>query len=524
MKKIALFIVCFITLHAFVALASVQNITQSDQSIADEYAQREYTLENPYIKINPYGKNPLVALVKFETQQPSQITLTIQGIAPAEDITHTFKGFKKEHEIPVYGLYPNHTNNLILTGKTKRGQVQISHHFIQTKFLTDVVHYLPVIKKDVQNHYYYASQNNANVYDEYGYVRFAFGANGFSYWLDNQIVLEKGHEIQVYNLLGKQLHTIPFPDNFSPWEHSVAKGPDGKYLIVGSFQNARAQVGGKSISTRNDIIAEVDSQSDKIRYFDLGKILNPDRFILTESNDIGAPKDRTDWIHTNSVQYDPADDSLLVSAKFYGMFKIDYQTGKLKWLLSRPIQQDISGRDAKGPSLMDKILVPLDKKNQPLSPQIAKGYLFSSEFKYPTKNHDAAIIGNNLYSLFDNGGNFVNPTIKGKLESRAVIYKVDADKKNVQQVWEKWLGEFSGIGSSVSYLPATRSVFVASAAIRDKNYNIFHAKLYRFDYQTGDKLFEAGLFFYKPSKNEWKNYAYKLVPISFYLPEIKGAP
>ncbi|KQQ89338.1 hypothetical protein ASF77_11190 [Massilia sp. Leaf139] len=44
-------------------------------------------------------------------------------------------------------------------------------------------------------------------------------------------------------------------------------------------------------------------------------------------------RDGIDWFHMNSAIYDPADDSLLLSSRENFVVKIDYATGKIKWLL-----------------------------------------------------------------------------------------------------------------------------------------------------------------------------------------------
>ena len=83
------------------------------ETLMKEYEEMEYTFQEPYIKLNPFHKTPISALVKFPTQKPSQIHITIKGKNNAPDITHTFKEFKTEHELPILGLYPNYNNQVL---------------------------------------------------------------------------------------------------------------------------------------------------------------------------------------------------------------------------------------------------------------------------------------------------------------------------------------------------------------------------------------------------------------------------
>lgn len=72
-----------------------------------------YTIENPNIILNPYGISPLTALILFETEEEQSVTITILGKDENSTYTNTFDN-NTRHYIPVYGLYPNTTNNIII--------------------------------------------------------------------------------------------------------------------------------------------------------------------------------------------------------------------------------------------------------------------------------------------------------------------------------------------------------------------------------------------------------------------------
>ena len=72
-----------------------------------------YTLDNPNIVLDPYGISPLTALILFETEKEEEVTITIEGKDTNSTYTNTFKSDTK-HYIPVYGLYPDTTNQIHL--------------------------------------------------------------------------------------------------------------------------------------------------------------------------------------------------------------------------------------------------------------------------------------------------------------------------------------------------------------------------------------------------------------------------
>ena len=74
-----------------------------------------HSLGDPYIKLNPYGTSPLSALIIFETEEPSQISVTVKGKTADTDITEHFEEYDTYHEIPVLGLYADYQNTVEIT-------------------------------------------------------------------------------------------------------------------------------------------------------------------------------------------------------------------------------------------------------------------------------------------------------------------------------------------------------------------------------------------------------------------------
>ena len=68
-----------------------------------------YTIDDPYVLINPYKLNPLSAIIVFTTDSKTTVTVTING-----DLVGTTESDNK-HVIPVYGLFSMVNNTVELT-------------------------------------------------------------------------------------------------------------------------------------------------------------------------------------------------------------------------------------------------------------------------------------------------------------------------------------------------------------------------------------------------------------------------
>jgi hypothetical protein len=90
-----------------------ENIIDSQNELQADFKSYGYTLENPNIILNPYEISPLTALIIFETNEEEKVTITIEGKTKETTITNTFEA-AKEHYIPIYGLYPDYENKIII--------------------------------------------------------------------------------------------------------------------------------------------------------------------------------------------------------------------------------------------------------------------------------------------------------------------------------------------------------------------------------------------------------------------------
>lgn len=94
----------------------------AEQNFLAEFAEKNYTIKNPLIKLNPYLYCPLTAVILFRTPIDTEVTVTVLGKEVAGNISHTFPA-QKEHILPVYGLYADYDNQVVL--ETASGEKQI---------------------------------------------------------------------------------------------------------------------------------------------------------------------------------------------------------------------------------------------------------------------------------------------------------------------------------------------------------------------------------------------------------------
>ena len=60
--------------------------SEIDNKLEAEYKSGEYSLDDPFVVVNPYGISPLTALVMFDTDEDVQVAVKVIGHQVEEDI------------------------------------------------------------------------------------------------------------------------------------------------------------------------------------------------------------------------------------------------------------------------------------------------------------------------------------------------------------------------------------------------------------------------------------------------------
>ena len=436
-------------LTIFVALDSFsQNKEEVDNvvSMIDDQIEKEknlkaqgYTLESPNVVLNPYGNSPLTALVMFTTDEETEVEVTIKGKDKNSTFTHTFES-AKEHYLPIYGLYANKENEVILKVGEESKTLKI-----KTEALPDNMA-LPTsvtAKKDkLGNDLYFFTPSSSGytvAYDVNGDVRWYL--TNYALWkvdrLENgnlllsteRLVNSPYYMTGMYEmtLLGKIVKEYSLPGGY---HHDYYEMPNGNFLVASD---------NFSSGTVEDYIVEMDRNTGEIvKTFDLTKILNKED---------GKSENWTqyDWFHNNAVWYDEKTNSITLSGRHMdAVINLDYETGKLNWIIGDPTNW---------------------------SEEYQK-YFFTpvgDDFEWQWSQHAAMITPEGYVFILDNGNN------KSKIESeyvpasksytRGVMYKIDTENMTIEQVWE--YGKERG---SSFYSP-----YISDVDYLDKNHYIVHS-------------------------------------------------
>lgn len=417
------------------------SMVDSEYEIEKKFKVNGYTLDNPNIILNPYGNSPLTALILFETEQELDVKVTITGKDKLTTYTHTFSK-TKEHYLPIYGLYADSNNKIIIECGNNKKEI-----YIQTEKLPENM-ILPTSikanKSKLTNDLYFYTPSSSGytvAYDVNGEVRWYL--TNYALWKIDR--LQNGHllvsterlinnpyymtGLYEIDLLGKIYTEFSLEGGY---HHDYYEMENGNLLVASDDFNNKD-------GTVEDYIVELDRTTGKIiKTFDLKKVLNMED---------GQSENYTsyDWFHNNSVWYDKKTDSITLSGRHQdAVINISYQTGELNWIIG-------------------------DSTNW--SSEYQK-YFFTpvgDNFEWQWSQHAAMITPEGYVFLFDNGNN----KSKNKDEyvdasnsySRGVMYKIDTENMTVEQVFE--YGKERG---SSFYSP-----YISDVDYLDKNHYIIHS-------------------------------------------------
>lgn len=417
------------------SLISLQNEYEKDFSISN------YTIENPNVILDPYKSSPLTALILFETNDNVAPKVTVKGKDKNTTLTHTFSKSKK-HYLSIYGLYANYNNEVIIEYKNIKKTINIQTSKLPDDFILPTS--VKADKNKLDNDFYFftpSSKGYSCAYDVNGDVRWYL--TNYALWDNSKI--SNGHilvsterlvnspyymtGLYEIDMLGKIYKEYSLPGGY---HHDYYEMPNGNLLIASNDFNNEA-------GTVEDYIVEVDYNTGNIvKSFDLKDILN--------MND-GQSENWTayDWFHNNSVWYDEKTNSITLSGRHQdAVINIDYDTGKLKWIIGDPTNW---------------------------SKEYQK-YFFKpvgNNFEWQYSQHAAMITKEGYVFLFDNGNN------KSKIKdnyveakdsySRGVMYKINTDKMTIEQIFE-----YGKERKSEFYSP-----YISDVDYLDKNHYIIHS-------------------------------------------------
>src|SRR6058998_3101434 len=242
--------------------------------------------------------------------------------------------------IPVFGLYAGRPNSVIIdlgfSQKTKEFAITITTPaydggtysnptVIQPRLPGTTLSYDFILLKS------YAHPNTPIIIDSDAEIRWV-GTAGVasipSILFDNAFYVTSGNSLLRTEFDGV---TTPVADysgiGVTGFHHNIDPGREGMILDV------------DTVDQTESVNLEVDAGGNVLRTWKLADIISaamiaggddPSQFVYPDPND---------WFHNNSVAYNRADDSLIVSSRENFLICLDYETGAIKWILGDPTKK-----------------------------------------------------------------------------------------------------------------------------------------------------------------------------------------
>ncbi|CCZ16827.1 arylsulfotransferase [Sutterella wadsworthensis CAG:135] len=282
---------------------------------------------------------------------------------------------------------------------------------------------------------------------------------GFKQNDDGAVSWGYGSTYVKYDIMGRKAFNRRLPAGYSDFSHSLDPMPNGHYLLRVASADLR-RLDQKRVRTVRDMIIEVDAGGRVVDEWRLFDILDPYRSNVIKALDQGAvclnidpskaghtltaedlAKQETsanfgdfagtgpgrNWAHVNSVDYDPTDDSIIISSRHQSAIIKIGRDKKVKWILGAP-------RGWRSP-WKEALLTPVDAQGKPLKCGDAE---CGDAFDWTWTQHTAWRIDSKSdknviwVSVFDNGDarGMEQPALPEMKYSRAVIYKLAQVKQD----------------------------------------------------------------------------------------------
>lgn len=454
---------------------------------------------------NPSGHAPLTALLTFSTDAPATTTVFIEQ-PDGDAATHAFSGAPAtNHSLMVLGLRPNRAQRVYAEAVDAQGNRARTDTFeIRTDPLPDdfppidirvarsrrmepgltLIPFLRWVNGEPDRNFglaymvdaqgdvvwYYHVDHSVNDLVPLSNGNFAYQSdrNGLQFEIDRL-----GRMVRRWHTTGvpKEVPHDSIPVETDTFHHDFQQMPNGNFLMLSTevrhfdaypASETKPETPWKPADVIGDIVFELQPDGKILRQWHNMDILDPLRigydslgvgFYANVYKDV-LQKPAKDWSHTNSVFYDPASDSVILSSRHLDVvYKVNMATGKLVWLLGNH-----------------------DDWKEPWQPYLPTPV--GDPFSWPYHQHAVKLTPHGTLLLFDNGTYRARPghpkQSPDDAHSRAVEYRVDESAMTVEQVWSYGdNGEdsfYSPFISDVDWLPETGHVLITDGGrIKDRN-------------------------------------------------------
>lgn len=340
-------------------------------------------------------------------------------------------------QIPIFGLYSDYLNELTINIQLIDDSTYSFKKTLATAAYIDSIGIYDNVGISIKPSstpsysYFYlkGSKKSPIIMDVDGEVRWDADikrSSSSSAFMENNFLTgsTKSKVIDVLSLYGKTDSftvdgTVMGSDAY--FHHNIDQGKTGILIELDGTTGGALKI--------ESFLSEIDSKGKIIKEWDLGKIFS--EYMLQEGDDpSNFVRDGVDWFHMNAAVYDPADDTLLVSSRENFVVKLDYNTGKIIWLLGD------------------------ETKHWYSYPSLQKLALSLSSGQTPIGQHAVSITKGGKLMLFNNGRRSFNnpagtPTGIDLATSQTAIFDIDSQNKTAQVAWSFDDGIYSDICSSI---------------------------------------------------------------------------
>ena len=446
------------------------------------------------VVMNPYKIAPLTAVIKNGGYTVRDVTVRIVPKEGGAELSYPVADTRvlQYGGIPIFGLYPDYYNTVEVSYTRIQGQkserVEKEVYKFKTPGLYGIIDSAGDIRWYLLNE---GIQDPDSIYRAGIMMGFKQNPDGAFSWGFGQTWVK-------YDLMGRKIFDRRLPDSYNDFSHFLDVSPNGHYFARVASNNYK-RPDGKNVRTVRDVIVEMDQNGDVVDEWRLFEILDPYRDVNIKALDQGAvclnidaskagqtmsTEDLTmldkedkfgdiagtgagrNWVHVNSVDHDPVDDSIIISSRHQSAVVKIGRDKEVKWILSSPE----GWRDP----WKQKLLTPIDKNGKKINCP-GTGSKCEGDFDWTWTQHTAFKVDELsddrylILSVFDNGDSrgMEQPVFPDDKYSRAVVYKIDQKNRTVEQIWEygkerghEW---FSPVTSLVQYQADKKSLMVYSA-------------------------------------------------------------
>jgi arylsulfate sulfotransferase len=376
----------------------------------------------PFIRQLQLTATPAASIksINFQiTPQVGSVTRPLAATYPSAYLTK--RGYYNSQTgailLPVFGLYANYTNTVMLTytftdNSSQQATVMMatpafgdpcgysSSTIIQARTNSTALSYDYIMLKGS------CSDFSPTIIDTDGRIRWvATGGTGLTAtgFFQNSVYTTHGTTVNRVDLDGTSATVRDYATaGVGGFHHNIDPGKRGMIFDVDTSSQTEA------------INIEIDALGNILKTWNLADIITAAMTAGGDNASLFVKPSPNDWFHNNAVTYKRSDDSLIVSSRENFAIALDYETGVIRWIFGDPTKHW-----HQFPSL------------------VAFALTAGSNTLYPIGQHALSITSDSNLLLFDNGKSSLNHTPPGadRTYSAPRKYQINTQSRVATELW-----------------------------------------------------------------------------------------